>query len=191
MNFSTVFGYINNVMKLLSYIPKKSKEIYVNIIAHRGYHCVYPENSIRAFAEAINRNMSIELDIRMTKDGYIVCMHDRYTKRLLGVKGKTSKMTLKNIQRFNIKGSKEKIPLFEDVLKKISGRVPILIEVKGYINREFLSKLFFFIFNYEGKVYFHVKNIFTYFFLRNIWYDKVFYILNPFRRRFNFIKKYM
>ena len=31
------------------YIPKKSKEIYKEIIAHRGYHDIWPENSILAF----------------------------------------------------------------------------------------------------------------------------------------------
>ena len=41
-----------------------------------------------AYFEAVKRNLSIELDIRMTKDGYIICMHDRYTKRLLGKNGK-------------------------------------------------------------------------------------------------------
>lgn len=173
---------------MFTYIPKKSKEIYNNKIAHRGFHYIYPENSLRAYSEAINKNMSIELDLRMTKDGYIICMHDRYTKRLLGVKGRTTKMLFKDIEKFYIKKSCEKVPLFEEVLKLICGKVPLLIEVKGYATREFLNKLMLLIFNYNGKVYFHAKNIFTYFFLRRIWLNKVFYILNPFRKRFNFIK---
>lgn len=90
---------------MFTYIPKKSKEIYNNKIAHRGFHYIYPENSLRAYSEAINKNMSIELDLRMTKDGYIICMHDRYTKRLLGVKGRTTKMLFKDIEKFYIKKS--------------------------------------------------------------------------------------
>lgn len=174
---------------MFTYIPKKSKEIYKYIIAHRGYHYNYPENSIKAFSEAIKRNMSIELDVRMTKDNYIICMHDRYAKRLLGIKGKTSKLMFSNIKNINIKGSKEKVPLLENVLKLIDGKVPILIEVKGFLYREFLNKFLMLMINYDGKVYFHAKNIFTYFLLRKLWKDKVFYILNPFRKRFYFIKK--
>ena len=173
---------------MFTYIPKKSKELYDIIIAHRGFHYFYPENTISSYFEAIKRNLAIELDIRMTKDGYIICMHDRYTKRLLGKKGKTSNMTLREIVNCNVKGSSEKIPLFEEVLKLVRGNVPLLIEIKGFLNTRFNRNLFYYISNYDGKVYFHAKNIFTYFILRSIWKDKVFYILNPFRRRFNFIK---
>lgn len=173
---------------MFTYIPKKSKEIYNNVIAHRGYHAYYPENTIKSYIEAIRHNMAIELDIRMTRDGYIVCMHDRYTKRLLGKRGKTSNMTLSEIKKYKIMNSNEKIPLLEDVLKVVKGNVPILIEVKGFLNNRFNRKLLYYIYNYDGKVYFHVKNILTYFILRRKWSDKVFYILNPFRKRFNFIK---
>lgn len=173
---------------MFTYIPKKSKEIYNSVIAHRGYHCYYPENTIKSYIEAIKHNMAIELDIRMTKDGYIICMHDRYTKRLLGKKGKTSNMTLNEIKKYKIKNSNETIPLLEDVLKVVKGNVPLLIEVKGYLNNRFNKKLFYYISNYDGKVYFHAKNMITYFILRSIWMDKVFYVLNPFRKRFNFIK---
>lgn len=173
---------------MLTYVPKKSKEIYNNIIAHRGYHEYYPENTIKSYIEAIKHNMAIELDIRMTKDEYIICMHDRYTRRLLGKKGKTSNMMLNEIRNCKIKNSNENIPLLEDVLNVINGNVPILIEVKGFLNNRFNSKLLYYISNYDGKVYFHAKNIITYFILRSIWFDKVFYILNPFRKRFNFIK---
>ena len=115
-------------------------------------------------------------------------MHDRYTKRLLGKIGKTSNMTLKQITNYNVKGTHEKVPLFEDVLKLVRGNVPLLIEIKGFLNTRFNRALFYYISNYDGKFYFHAKNIFTYFILRSIWKDKVFYILNPFRKRFNFIK---
>ena len=164
---------------MFTYIPKKSKEIYDNIIAHRGYHYFYPENTIMAYLEALKRNFAIELDIRMTMDGYIVCMHDRYTKRLLGKRGKTSNMTLKQLNNYTVKGTIQKVPLFEDVLKLIKGNVPLLIEIKGFLNKKFNRNLFYYMANYDGKFYFHAKNIFTYFILRSIWKDRVFFILNP------------
>lgn len=84
---------------MFMYIPKKSKEIYNTVIAHRGYHEIYPENTIKSYIEAIRHNMAIELDIRMTKDGYIICMHDRYTNRLLEKKRKNVKYVFKGTRR--------------------------------------------------------------------------------------------
>lgn len=79
---------------MFSYIPKKSREIYEEKIAHRGFHLNFPENSMPAYLEAINKKLSIELDIRLTKDNEIICMHDRYLKRLLGKKRKNKQYQL-------------------------------------------------------------------------------------------------
>ena len=173
---------------MFQYIPKKSKEIYYNIIAHRGYHFVYPENTYNAFLEAVNRHMTIETDIRITKDDYLVCFHDRYTKRMFGKIKKFSNLTLRDIKKYNIKNTVKKITLLNDLLKLTNSKVPLLLEIKGYLTNRYKKRLLFLILNYDGKIYFHAKNIFTYFKLRSIWYDKVFYILNPFRKRFKFIK---
>lgn len=174
---------------MFQYIPNKSKEIYNEKIAHRGFHFKFPENTIPAYIEAINKNYAIELDIRMTKDGNIICMHDRYTKRLLGKSGKTSNYLYEDLKNINILNSSEKVPKFKDVLDIIEGKTPILIEVKGYFNDKFKIKLNDILSNYNGKIYFHAKNIFTFFKLRNIYGNKVFWILNPLRKRFNFIKE--
>ncbi len=174
-----------------TYIPRKAKTengIYDHIIAHRGYHFKYPENSIPAYIEALKRNDSIELDIRLTKDGIIVCIHDRYAKRLLGAKGKTSNMTYKQIEKCTILKSKDKVPTLKDVLDLVNGKVALLIEVKGLMNDKFENKIVNMINEYEGIVFFHAKNIITYFRLKKIYGDKVFWILNVFRRRFDFIK---
>lgn len=174
-----------------TYIPRKAKienGIYNNKIAHRGYHFKYPENSIPAFIEAINRKNSIEIDIRLTKDGVIVCIHDRYAKKLLGTKGKTSNMTYKQIEKCTILKSKDKVPTLKDVLDLVNGRVALLIEVKGLMNHIFENKIVNMINEYNGVVFFHAKNIITYFKLRKIYGDKVFWILNVFRKRFDFVK---
>lgn len=42
-------------------------------IAHRGLHCdLVPENSLPAFRFAVEKGLSIELDVRLTKDCRIV-----------------------------------------------------------------------------------------------------------------------
>ncbi len=173
---------------MFQYIPKKSNEIYSKIIAHRGLHCIFPENTIPAYIEAINRKYAIELDVRITKDKELICIHDRYAKRLLGKKGKISNYNYNDIKDLKILNSMEKVPKLIDVLKIVNGNVPLLIEIKGLFTNEYKSKLLSVLSNYNGKVYFHAKNIITFVKLKNIYDDKVFWILNPLRKRFNFIK---
>ncbi len=170
------------------YTPKKSKEIYKEKIAHRGFHKNFPENTMPAYNDAINRNYAIELDIRLTKDKKIICIHDRYARRLLGIKGKISNFTYYDIERYNVLNSDYKVPTLSEVLKLVNGKKDILIEVKGYLTDEFKKILLQEISGYTGNLYFHSKNIFTYFILKNIFKNKVFWVLNPFRKRFNFIK---
>lgn len=173
---------------------KKSKELYDVTIAHRGFHMLYPENTIEAYEAAVNANMGVELDIRRLKDGNIVCFHDRYTYRLLGVPGKTSSFSLQKIKKLFVNKSKSKVPTFEEALKKIDGRVPVLVEVKGTITSLYLSKILEILGRYEkgmkgsAGVYFHTKNIKTYFKLKDVFGDKVFFVLNPLRKRMKFVK---
>lgn len=167
---------------------KKSEEIYKLIIAHRGLHDKFPENSIGAYKMAIEKKYAIELDVRFTKDKKIICIHDRYAKRLLGVKGKVSRKNYDEIQKYFIKNTNQKVPLLSEVLKLVDAKVALLIEVKGLINKEFENELIKELSDYKGVVYFHVKNLITYYSLRKIYKDKVFFILNPIRKRFNFIK---
>lgn len=173
---------------MFQYIPRKSKEIYEEKIAHRGFHFIFPENTIPAYIEAINKNLAIELDIRMTKDGHIICLHDRHTKRLLGSKGKTSNFLFMDLKKYNILNTCEKVPSLKEVLDIVDGKVTLLIEVKGFFSNVFKEKLIQLLSHYKGKIYFHAKNLITFFRLRTIWDNKVFWILNPLRKRFNFIK---
>ena len=47
------------------------------ICAHRGANSTHPENTLPAFEEAIRLGAHmIELDVRQTKDGHLVLMHD-------------------------------------------------------------------------------------------------------------------
>lgn len=168
--------------------PKKSREIYDLTIAHRGLHDIYPENSIKAYERAIENLYAIELDIRFTKDRQIVCFHDRHIRRLLKAKGKIKRLSYEDILKYYIKGSTERVPLLKDVLKLVAGKVPILIEVKGLLSPQFSRELESNLKHYNGIIYFHTENIITYRILRKKYKNKVFFVLNPLRKRFNFIK---
>jgi len=49
------------------------------IIAHRGSHGHFPEHSLGGYADAYYSGADfIELDLQITKDGFLVCQHDAY-----------------------------------------------------------------------------------------------------------------
>lgn len=101
-------------------------------IAHRGLHGPgAPENSLRAFENAVNKGVPAELDVRLTKDGRIVVFHDRDLKRMCSVDAEISEFTYEQLSAFTLKDSGEKIPLLSEVLRLVNGRVPLLIEIKN------------------------------------------------------------
>ncbi|MCR4611379.1 MAG: glycerophosphodiester phosphodiesterase [Lachnospiraceae bacterium] len=103
------------------------------LYAHRGLHdneSDAPENSLKAFAKAVDKGFGIELDVQMTKDGKIVVCHDFDLKRVCGVNKKIKNMTYDEISKYNILDSDSKIPLFSEVLEEVAGKVPLIIEYK-------------------------------------------------------------
>lgn len=123
-------------------------------IAHRGLFDreKIPENSMLAFDKALEKGYSIEIDVNMTQDGYIVVFHDNSLKRMTGIKNDITTMTLSEIKKFKLLGTENKIPTFEDVLLQVSGKVPILIEVKPNSKyKELMEKLINLLEKYNGK----------------------------------------
>ena len=180
---------------LFKITPKKSRELYDGVFSHRGFHMIYPENTLEAYKASIDAGFyGIELDIRyLKKDGNIICFHDRYTNRLLRIPGKISNFRLEELKKFNIQDvnyGNSKIPSLEEALNLVGGVCLLLIEVKGNITKEYLARLTEIIdmYEYPSSIYFHTKNIRTYKKLRNVYGDRVFYVLNPFRKRFEFVK---
>lgn len=99
--------------------------------AHRGlWDADRPENSLSAFQAAVDSGYGIEADVRLTRDGVAVMMHDNDLARVSGAAGKVSELTYSELQEFRI-GGKEKIPTLVEMLELVDGRVPLLIELKG------------------------------------------------------------
>lgn len=112
---------------------KRVLGISTSMFAHRGYHdiahCV-PENSMTAFHAAITRGYGIELDLHLTRDGRLVVFHDDTLERLCGCPGRIEELSFEEIKNLCLLGTNERIPLFEEVLAAVDGRVPLLIELK-------------------------------------------------------------
>lgn len=103
------------------------------LYAHRGLHnnaSDAPENSMRAFQKAVDAGFGIEMDVQVTKDGVPVVFHDYTLARICGAEGKVCQYTYEELQQLSLCGSDQKIPRFEDVLKLVDGRVPLIVELK-------------------------------------------------------------
>lgn len=103
--------------------------------AHRGLHNrerMVPENSLLAFHEAVQRGYGIELDVHITKDAVPVVFHDHDLRRMCGenVDRTIEEMTVKELNRYTLHQTDEKIPTLDSVLKLVSGRVPLIVELK-------------------------------------------------------------
>ena len=122
--------YLFAIMPRLGRRANKMKGVFY---AHRGLHNKkngVPENSMTAFKKAVNAGYGIELDIQLTRDDEVVVFHDFDLKRICGVEGELSDYTYEELQSFAISGTKERIPKFDEVLKAVDGKVPLLIEMK-------------------------------------------------------------
>ncbi len=101
--------------------------------AHRGLHdksLGIPENSMAAFKRALDHGFGFELDVRLTKDGVPVIMHDNAALRMTGTDCLISDSTFEQLQYLRLAGTSEKIPMFSDVLSLVDGKQAIIVEVK-------------------------------------------------------------
>ena len=109
------------------------KAFWDTYIAHRGFfnNENVPENSMPAFLAAVEKGYGIELDVRLTKDEQAVVFHDATLLRMCGVAKKVSECTYEELRSYALIGSNERIPLFDEVLKAVDGKVPLIVEIKA------------------------------------------------------------
>ena len=122
-------------------------------IAHRGFHDKNnPENSLAAFARAIEKGYAIELDVQLLADETVVVFHDDSLARMTGNDGYIKYLNKEDLKALSLKGTKETIPTLEEVLRSVDGRVPLLIEIKNkYKVGKLEQKVIDLLKNYKGK----------------------------------------
>ncbi len=126
------------ILYLLAIMPKlrrnpKTKSMEGWLYAHRGLHnnkTEAPENSVKAFALAVEKGYGIELDVQLTKDEVPVIFHDYSLKRACKADIKIADLTYEELEQYPLFKSKEKIPTLKEALDVIQGRVPVIIELK-------------------------------------------------------------
>ncbi len=101
--------------------------------AHRGLFdnsSSAPENSLPAFALAVEQGYGIELDVQLSKDNVPVVFHDAGLKRMCGVDGNVWDFTLAELKQMKLADSDATIPTFAEALDLVDGRVPLIVEYK-------------------------------------------------------------
>ncbi len=124
--------------------------------AHRGLHTPdkrVPENSLAAFLGAVEAGYGMELDVQLSRDGYVVVFHDDDLLRVCGREERVDELDLAELKTLSLCGTDERIPLFSQVLDLVDGRAPLIVELKsGRRNRELCEKTLELLRGYSGDV---------------------------------------
>jgi len=100
------------------------------IYAHRGSSGTEPENTIRAFRQAIADGAGgVELDVHLSSDGVPVVIHDRDVSRTTNGKGNIDELNLGKIKGLDA-GNGERVPTLTEVLHLLAGKRKLYVEVK-------------------------------------------------------------
>lgn len=132
--FVTVFAVAQSNLDSILY-DFHNRPDRILVAAHRAENPAFPENSVAAIKEAIRRGVDIiEVDVRETKDGVMVIMHDKTLDRTTTGKGLVADMTYDQLQQLFLlhdgKPTAEKIPAFKEVLDLVKGQVMLDIDYK-------------------------------------------------------------
>jgi glycerophosphoryl diester phosphodiesterase len=113
----------------------------VVVISHRGEHLHHPENTMPAFEEAVRVHADyIEVDVRTTKDGKLVLMHDGQVNRTTNGKGDVAQLTFDEIRALDAGGGAH-VPTFDEVLDYARGKINIYVDVKQVSARELVEHI--------------------------------------------------
>lgn len=114
------------------------------VIAHRGASSTHPENTLPAILGAIELGSDIvELDLRMTKDGHVVVIHDGSVDRTTNGHGLVAELTLAQLKAldagfafspdggktFPFRGQGITVPTLEEVLTALPEQL-LMLEIK-------------------------------------------------------------
>lgn len=120
----------------------------IPVAAHRGAHEDAPENSLASIRTAIELGCDyVELDVRKTKDGKLVLMHDSSVDRTTNGKGKVDQLTFDEIRSLKFDGKvaekhpDEIVPTFDEALEVCHGKIGLYLDHKAGEVPELLEAL--------------------------------------------------
>jgi glycerophosphoryl diester phosphodiesterase len=108
-------------------------------VAHRGTGSLSyygPENTLAAYEIAWKMGAdSVEIDVRSTKDGELVIMHDETVNRTTYGQGKVSDLTLTQIKALKIRSTSreilaQQVPTLREVMALMKGKTMVYVDIK-------------------------------------------------------------
>ncbi len=112
----------------MNYWTQNEHNIYV--AGHRGWPAVYPENTLAGFKAAIALGVDqIETDIRVTRDGELVLIHDATVDRTTNGSGKVSDYTLAELKQLDA-GNDQQIPTLIEFLELVKDEPALTLDIE-------------------------------------------------------------
>ncbi|HWZ65484.1 MAG TPA: glycerophosphodiester phosphodiesterase [Patescibacteria group bacterium] len=103
----------------------------MQIIGHRGIHGLAPENTLAGVEHALRVGVDwIEFDVRSTKDGQVVVIHDSHTGRIANERLKISQTNSSHLTKLDT-SSGQNIPTLSEFMYAIGKQSKILVELKS------------------------------------------------------------
>lgn len=100
------------------------------VIAHRGASAYQPENTLAAFALAIQQGAQmIELDLHCSLDNQVVVIHDETLDHTTNLTGRVDQLTLAEIKKADA-GRGQQVPTLEETLDLTIGKLRLYLEIK-------------------------------------------------------------
>lgn len=116
--------------------PKSAHRFLVS--AHRGDHTQAPENTLKAYANAIEAGADyVEIDLRTTRDSQLVIMHDASVNRMTVGTGPVKDMSWDSLRLLRVREKTHpewgeyEIPTFDEVLQLCRGKIGIYLDFKN------------------------------------------------------------
>ncbi|QHQ60413.1 hypothetical protein Ana3638_06205 [Anaerocolumna sedimenticola] len=118
----------------------------IKVTSHRGFSGDVPENTLPAIEKAIEEQADfIEVDVRMTKDGELVLLHDSNLKRTTGLNKNIWDVNYSDLSSLDAGSWKNKvyigtpIPTLGEVFDLCKGKVNLNLDLKFHTNKEELE----------------------------------------------------
>jgi glycerophosphoryl diester phosphodiesterase len=87
------------------------------VVAHRGASTEAAEHTLAAYVRAIDSGAdALECDVRLTRDGHLVCVHDRTVNRTSDGRGAVSELDLARLNALDFASWHDNLPAAADQL---------------------------------------------------------------------------
>ena len=116
-------------------------DVMIEVTGHRGAAGLEPENTLRSIRKAIDLGVDrVEIDVRVTKDGYLVVIHDETVDRTTNGHGYVKDLTFSELRRLDAEIHTLAHRIEEDLMTKKGHPADRIVTLELH-RAEFLSKM--------------------------------------------------